>query len=129
MRTFKIPFSYMVYGEVEIEATNLDSAIKMFETMALNKTVTGHVPVLDKATKLSPDLDTLEVNKDEAADINPPTKYRVYITRTQTVEVEVEAGDEYEAEEIATQMVSEGEVEDDFQEGDVEVTDVEEKEE
>jgi hypothetical protein len=128
MRTFKIPFSYMVYGEVEIEATNLDSAIQMFETMALNKTVTGHVPVLDKATKLTPDLDTLEVNKDEAADINPPTKYRVYITRTQTVEVEVEAGDEDEAEEIATQMVSEGEVEDDFQEGDIEVTDVEENE-
>lgn len=127
MRTFKIPFSYMVYGEVEIEATNLDSAIQMFETMALERLSRGKF-LTDKATKLTPDLDTLEVNKDEAADINPPTKYRVYITRTQTVEVEVEAGDEDEAEEIATQMVSEGEVEDDFQEGDIEVTDVEENE-
>jgi hypothetical protein len=119
----------MVDGEIEIEASSLEKAIVKFNQMAEHKSPTGHVPILDKATKLEPELETLEVNKDEAADINPPVKYKVYITRTETLEVEVEAGDENEAQDIASSMVSSGECEHDFEFEDIEITDVEEIEE
>lgn len=128
MRTFKLPFSYTVNGEIEIEATSLSNAIAKFDSMTDHKSPTGHIPILDKATKLEPDLDTLEVDEDEAADINPPIKYKVHITRTQTVEVEVEAHDEDEAEELANQKVYQGDAEDDFEEESIEVTEVEEVE-
>jgi hypothetical protein len=126
MRTFKLPFSYTVFGEIEIEASNLNDAIAKFDKMAEQKTPTGHIPVLDKATKLEPDLDTLDVNKDEAADINPPTKYKVTIQKTMTVEVEVEASDEEEAEDIARTKVEDGECEDDYTDEEIEVADIEE---
>jgi hypothetical protein len=108
MRKFKLPFTYTVNGEIEIEANNLASAISKFNVLAEQSSPTGHFPVLDRATKLVPDTETLEVDEDEAQDINPPIKYKVVLTRTQSLEVEVEAHDEYEAEENAFQKVNEG---------------------
>ena len=129
MRTFKLPFTYTVNGEIEIEANSLASAISKFNVLSLQSSPTGHIPVLDRATKLVPDFETLEVDEEEAADINPPTKYKVTITRTQTVEVEVESHDENEAEELAIQKVNEGDCENDFVEDDLQVDEVEEIEE
>lgn len=129
MRTFKIPFSYTINGEIEIEANNLGSAISKFNVLAQQSvSPTGHVPVLDKATKLVPDLETIEVDEDTAEDMNPPIKWNVHITRTQTVVVEVEAHDADEAEELANQQVYQGDEEDNFEEESIEVTDVEEAE-
>ena len=126
MRTFKIPFSYMVNGEIEIDALNLTHAINKVKDMAQNKSVTGHIPVLDKATKLVPDLDTLEVNEDEAADNNPATRYFVTVTRTEVATVEVEAHSDADAERLALSMVESGECQE-FEEDAVEVTDIEEQ--
>jgi hypothetical protein len=126
MRTFKIPFSYMVNGEIEIDALNLTHAISKVKDMAQNKSVTGHIPVLDKATKLVPDLDTLEVNEDEAADNNPATRYFVTVTRTEVATVEVEAHSDADAERLALAMVESGECQE-FEEDAVEVTDIEEQ--
>jgi hypothetical protein len=128
MRTFKLPFSYTVNGEIEIEASSLGSAISKFNVLAQQSSPTGHFPVLDRATKLVPDAETLEVDEDEAEDINPPIKYKVTITRTQTVEVEVEAHNEDEAEELASQKVNEGDCEDDFFDEDIQIDEVEEVE-
>lgn len=128
MRKFKLPFTYMVNGEIEIEANSIESAINKFHALSLQATPTGHIPILDKATKLVPDLGTVEVDEDEARDINPAIKYKVHITRTQTVEVEVEAHDENEAEELATQKVNEGDCEDYFMDENIEVSEVEELE-
>lgn len=127
MRTFKIPFSYMVYGEIEIDGANLTHAINRFNDMAQNKSVTtGHIPVLDKATKLNPDLATLEVNEEEAADINPATRYVVNVTRTEVATVEVEAHSDADAERLALSMVESGQCENEFEEETVEVSDIEE---
>ena len=126
MRTFKIPFSYMVNGEIEIDALNLTHAINKVKDMAQNKSVTGHIPVLDKATNLVPDLDTLEVNEDEAADNNPATRYFVTVTRTEVATVEVEAHSDADAERLALSMVESGECQE-FEEDAVEVTDIEEQ--
>jgi hypothetical protein len=108
MRTFKLPFTYTVNGEIEIEANSLGSAISKFTVLAEQSSPTGHFPVLDRATKLVPDTETLEVDEDEAENINPPTKYKVVLSRTQSLEVEVEAHDENEAEENAFQKVNDG---------------------
>jgi hypothetical protein len=126
MRTFKLPFSYTVNGEIEIEASSLASAITKFNALAQQSNPSGHIPVLDRAIKLVPDTQTLEVDEDEAQDINPPIKYKVTITRTQTVEVEVEAHNEDEAEELASQKVNEGDCENDFFDEDIQIDEVEE---
>ena len=129
MRTFKIPFSYMVYGEIEVDANNLTHAINKLTLLAQNKGDSGHVPVLDKATKLTPDLDTFEINEDEAADLNPATRYFVHVTRTEVALVEVEARGEADAERLALEKVESGDCERDFEEESLEVTDIEENEE
>lgn len=128
MRSFKLPFTYTVNGEIEIQANCIESAINKFHALSLQASPTGHIPVLDKASKLVADLETFKVDEDEARDINPPIKYKVHITRTQTVEVEVEAHDEDEAEELATQKVHDGEVEEYFMDENLEVSEVEELE-
>jgi hypothetical protein len=129
MRKFILPFSYTVNGEIEIEAVSLQRAINEFNKLAEYHSTTGHFPILDRATKLVPNAETLEVDEDVAADINPPTKYTVHIVRTQTVDVQVEAHDENEAEEIASRMVHVGEMEDYFRDETIEVEEVEETEE
>jgi hypothetical protein len=130
MRTFKLPFSYTVNGEIEIEANSLGSAISKFNVLAQQSSPTGHFPVLDRATKLVPDTETLEVDEDEAQDINPPIKYKVIVTRSQTLEVEVEAHDEEEAEANAFQKVNDGEYcEGDFVDDEWQIDEVEELEE
>lgn len=128
MRKFKLPFTYTVNGEIEIEATSLERAISKFNEMSQFQNPVGHFPILDKATKLVPDINTLEVDEDEAEDINPPIKYKVTITRTQTVEVEVEAHNEEQAEELASEKVHDGECEDYFMDENIEVSEVEELE-
>jgi hypothetical protein len=125
MRTFKIPFSYTVNGEIEIEGVNLGNAINRFNRMANTNSNTGdHVPVLDKATKLTPDLETIEVDEELAAEINPAIKWIVSVTRTQTVDVEVEAHDEDEAERLAHEKVDEGDFNEHFMDEDVEITNI-----
>jgi hypothetical protein len=127
MRTFKLPFTYTVNGEIEIEANSLGSAISKFNVLANQSSPTGHFPVLDRATKLVPDTETLEVDEDEAQDINPPIKYKVIVTRSQSLEVEVEAHDEEEAEANAFQKVNDGEYcEGDFVDDEWQLDEVEE---
>jgi len=126
MRKFTLPFSYTVNGEIEIEASNLSTAIYKFNQMALHQNPSGDFPILDKATKLDPDADTMEVDEDEAEDINTPIKWNVQITRTQTVTVEVEAHSEDEAEELAKHKVHDGDMEDYFSDEGIEVGEVEE---
>ena len=128
MRKFKLPFSYTVNGEIEIEANNLESAIYKFGEMSQFQNPVGHYPILDKATKLIPDMNSLEVDEDDAQDINPPIKWNVQITRTQTVTVEVEAHSEDEAEDLAREKVQEGDMEDYFSDEGIEVDEIEEAE-
>ena len=126
MRKFKLPFSYTVNGEIEIEASNLQNAIYKFNQLAVYNDPSGHFPILDKAIKLVPDANTLEVDEDEAEDMNPPIRWNVQITRTQTVTVEVEAHNEDEAEDLARQKVIDGDMEDYFSDEGIEIDEVEE---
>lgn len=128
MRKFTLPFTYTVNGEIEIEASNLSTAIFKFNQMAEYQNPNGHFPILDKATKLVPDANTLEVDEDEAEDINTPIKWNVQITRTQTVTVEVEAHSEEEAEDLAREKVNDGDMEDYFSDEGIEIDEVEEAE-
>ena len=96
--------------------------------MAEYQNPAGHFPILDKATKLVPDANTLEVDEDEAEDINTPIKWNVQITRTQTVTVEVEAHSEEEAEDLAREKVNDGDMEDYFSDEGIEIDEVEEAE-
>lgn len=128
MRKFTLPFTYTVNGEIEIEASNLANAIYKFNQMAEYQNPAGHFPILDKATKLVPDANTLEVDEDEAEDINTPIKWNVQITRTQTVTVEVEAHSEEEAEDLAREKVNDGDMEDYFSDEGIEIDEVEEAE-
>ena len=127
MRSFKLPFSYTVNGEIEIQASSLELAIERFNEMKKFQNPVGHFPILDKATKLEPDAETLEVDEIKAEKINPLTRFKVEVTRTQTAHVWVEAFSQEDAEEQAQDKIENGDFEEDiFQDEDIEITEVEE---
>lgn len=100
---YTIPFSYTVNANIEIEARSLESAIDQVQQLSYIREdgscrlIHGFSPVI----KSEIDCKSIEIDEEAAEDMNPKNTYSVKLIRTQTVEVEVEAYSESEAEELA----------------------------
>jgi len=111
---YKIPFSYTVNATIEVEASDLASAIDKIEHLAgvekdgSCRLIHGFSPI----TKSVIDFGSIEVDKEYAEDLNPKKSYTVKLVRTQTVEVEVEAHSEEEAEQVAIEGAEDGSLDD-----------------
>jgi hypothetical protein len=111
---YKIPFSYTVNATIEVDASDLASAIDKIEHLAgvepdgSCRLIHGFAPI----TKSVIDFGSIEVNKEYAEDLNPKKTYSVKLVRTQTVDVEVEAHSQEEAEQVAIEGAEDGSLED-----------------
>ena len=111
---YKIPFSYTVNATIEVDASDLASAIDKIEHLAgvepdgSCRLIHGFSPI----TKSVIDFGSIEVDKEYAEDLNPKKSYTVKLVRTQTVEVEVEAHSEEEAEQVAIEGAEDGSLDD-----------------
>jgi len=111
---YKIPFSYTVNATIEVDASDLASAIDKIEHLAgvepdgSYRLIHGFSPI----TKSVIDFGSIEVNKEYTEDLNPKKTYSVKLVRTQTVDVEVEAHSEEEAEQVAIEGAEDGSLED-----------------
>jgi len=111
---YKIPFSYTVNATIEVDASDLASAIDKIEHLAgvepdgSCRLIHGFSPI----TKSVIDFGSIEVDKEYAEDLNPKKSYTVKLIRTQTVEVEVEAHSAEEAEQVAIDGAEDGSLED-----------------
>lgn len=111
---YKIPFSYTVNATIEVEASDLASAIDKIEHLAgvepdgSCRLIHGFAPI----TKSVIDFGSIQVDKEYAEDLNPKKSYTVKLVRTQTVEVEVEAHSAEEAEQVAIDGAEDGSLDD-----------------
>jgi hypothetical protein len=114
MKTYTIPFSYTVNATIEVQASGLDHAINKVMTLAevqedgSCRLIHGFSPVI----KSDIDVKSIEIDEDKAEELNPKKTYTVRLVRTQTVEVEVEAHTEEEAERVAIEGAEDGSLED-----------------
>lgn len=114
MKLYEIPFTYTVNASIKIEASDLCSAI----TKALNlaevnddgscRLIHGYSPII----KSEIEVGSIRIDRDEAEERNPKKSYTVKLIRTQTVEVEVEAHSEEEAEQVAIEGAEDGSLDD-----------------
>ena len=114
MKTYTIPFSYTVNATIEVQASGLDHAINKVMTLAevqedgSCRLIHGFSPVI----KSDIDVKSIEIDQEKAEELNPKKTYTVRLVRTQTVEVEVEAHTEEEAERVAIEGAEDGSLED-----------------
>lgn len=111
---YKIPFSYTVNATIEVEASDLASAIDKVEHLA-GVEPDGSCRLIngfDLITKFTIDFGSIQVDKEYAEDLNPKKSYTVKLVRTQTVEVEVEAHSAEEAEQVAIEGAEDGSLDD-----------------
>lgn len=111
---YKIPFSYTVNATIEVEASDLASAIDKVEHLAgvekdgSCRLIHGFAPIIKSVI----DFGSIQVDKEYAEDLNPKKTYTVKLVRTQTVEVEVEAHSAEEAEQVAIEGAEDGSLDD-----------------
>jgi hypothetical protein len=67
--------------------------------------------------------DTIELDEEAAAELNPKNVYSVEVTRTISISVEVEAHSVEEAEDIASESLDNGDYANDFEDSMCAVTD------
>jgi len=122
---YTIPFSFKTNCTIEIDASNLDDAIAKVAQLAeikdgYSRLLHGMSPVINNKI----DLDSVEIDEDEAEELNPRKLYEVTLRRTQTMTTYVQAHSEEEACDLATSAYEDGEYDDSgFEEEDLEATD------
>lgn len=111
---YKIPYSYTVNATIEVEASDLVSAIDKIEHLSgVEKDGSCRlIHGFDLITKSVIDFGSIQVDKEYAEDLNPKKSYTVKLVRTQTVEVEVEAHSAEEAEQVAIEGAEDGSLDD-----------------
>jgi len=126
MKTYTIPFSYTVNASIKIEAADLDSAIARVSDLSevqedgSCRLIHGYSPII----KSDIDLKSIEIDEDEAGELNPKTRYEVTVRRIQTAAFFVEAHNEDDACDIANAMYDDNEWDEtDFSDEDVEACD------
>lgn len=123
---YTIPFSFKTNCTIEVDASNLDDAIAKVTQMA----EVDHKGYCRLIHSLSPiinnkvDLDSVEIDEDEAEELNPKQTYEVTLRRTQTMTVYVEAHSEDEACDVANGQYDDGDFDDSgFEDEEVEAHD------
>jgi non-ribosomal peptide synthetase component E (peptide arylation enzyme) len=122
---YTIPFSFKTNCTIEVDASSLDAAIAKVTQMAeikdgYSRLLHGMSPVINNKI----DLDSVEIDEDEAEELNPKQTYEVTIRRTQTMTVYVEAHTEDEACDTANGQYDDGEYdESEFEDEEVEAID------
>ena len=123
---YTIPFTYTVNCTIEVDASDLDAAIGKVSLMSqvddkgYSKLLHGMSPILNS----KPDLHSVEIDEDEAEELNPKRTYEVTLRRTQTMTVYVEAHSEDEACDAANGQYDDGDFDDSgFEDEDMEATD------
>lgn len=126
MKNYTIPFTYTVNCMIKVEASDLDSAIaRVSDLSAVQedgscRLIHGFSPVI----KSEIDLKSIEIDEDEAEELNPKTRYEVTVRRVQTATFEVEAHCEDDACDIANGMYDDEEYDSsDFSDEEVEACD------
>jgi hypothetical protein len=122
---YTIPFSFKTNCTIEVDASSLDAAIAKVTQLAeikdgYSRLLHGMSPVINNKI----DLDSVEIDEDEAEELNPKQTYEVTIRRTQTMTVYVEAHTEEDACDTANGKYDDGEYdESEFEDEEVEAHD------
>lgn len=126
MKNYTIPFSYTVNCTINVEAADLDSAIERVADLSRIKEdgscslIHGYSPI----TKSEIDLKSIEIDEDQAEELNPKIRYEVTVRRVQTATFTVEAHCEDDACDIANAMYDDEEYDPaDFSDEEVEAFD------
>jgi hypothetical protein len=123
---YTIPFSFKTNCTIEVDASSLDAAIAKVTQLAeikdgYSRLLHGMSPVINNKI----DLDSVEIDEDQAEELNPKQTYEVTIRRTQTMTVYVEAHSEDEACDDASEQYDAGEFDESgFEDEDFDVSDV-----
>jgi non-ribosomal peptide synthetase component E (peptide arylation enzyme) len=122
---YTIPFSFKTNCTIEVDASSLDAAIAKVTQMAeikdgYSRLLHGMSPVINNKI----DLDSVEIDEDQAEELNPKQTYEVTLRRTQTMTVYVEAHSEDEACDVANGQYDDGDFDDSgFEDEEVEAHD------
>ena len=109
--TYEIPVDFLIKHTISVskdEACDLDEAIFVAKQIFAKRVERGIV--LDFVEREHVDGKSAVVNSALAKELNPPKTYTVLVTRTQSVEVTVEAYSADDAETEAYEMVENGDV-------------------
>jgi len=133
---YTLPVSFQVNLEVEVEGKSINDAFANFQRDVIRQTEEARRVIFDAIIQKDGTLldlmrnlmknipaDTIELDKEAAAELNPKNVYSVEVTRTISISVEVEAHSEEEAEDLASERLDNMEYEEDFEDGMCAVTD------
>jgi hypothetical protein len=124
---YTLPVSFQVNLEVEFSGKSISDAFANFQRDLIRQNEEARRAIFDAIIQKDGTLldlmknlmknipaDTIELDEEAAAELNPKNVYSVEVTRTISVTVEVEAFDESEAEDLVSEGLNNG----DFQEED-----------
>lgn len=133
---YTLPVSFQVNLEVEVEGKSITDAFANFQRDLIRQNEEARRAVFDAIVQKDGTLldlmknlvknipaDTIELDEEAAAELNPKNVYSVEVTRTISVTVEVEAFDEAEAEEIVSENLDNGDYQEEFDDEMCRVTD------
>lgn len=109
--TYEIPVDFLIKHTISVskdEACDLDEAIYVAKQIFAKRIESG--TFLDFVERENVDAKSAVVPYDLAKELNPPKTYTVLVTRTQSVEVTVEAYSADDAETEAYELVENGDI-------------------
>jgi hypothetical protein len=125
---YTLPVSFQVNLEVEAEGKSIDDAFANFQRDTIRQTESARRIIFDAIVQKDGTLldmmrnlmknipaDSIELDEEAAAAMNPKNVYSVEITRTINISIEVEAHSEEEAEDIASENLDNGDYANDFE--------------
>jgi hypothetical protein len=133
---YTLPVSFQVNLEVEVEGKSISDAFANFQRDALLQREEARRAIFDAIVQKDGTLldlmknlmknipaDTIDLDEEAAAELNPKNVYSVEVTRTISVTVEVEAHDEDEAEDLVSEGLDNGDYQAEFDDNMCAVTD------
>lgn len=133
---YTLPVSFQVNLEVEFSGKSISDAFANFQRDLIRQNEEARRAIFDAIIQKDGTLldlmrnlvknipaDTIELDEEAAAELNPKNVYSVEVTRTISVTVEVEAHDESEAEDLVSEGLDNGDFQEEFDDEMCRVTD------
>ena len=133
---YTLPVSFQVNLEVEFSGKSISDAFANFQRDLIRQNEEARRAIFDAIVQKDGTLldlmrnlvknipaDTIELDEEAAAELNPKNVYSVEVTRTISVTVEVEAHDESEAEDLVSEGLDNGDFQEEFEDEMCRVTD------
>jgi len=133
---YTLPVSFQVNLEVEFGGKSISDAFANFQRDLIRQNEEARRAIFDAIVQKDGTLldlmrnlvknipaDTIELDEEAAAELNPKNVYSVEVTRTISVTVEVEAHDESEAEDLVSEGLDNGDFQEEFEDEMCRVTD------